>query len=65
LVAILDAMAWSNLRRTLHRFRWRASNPLWRWRVARSAGVWALVGMTAGAFYVGFMSQMLGGALPG
>jgi hypothetical protein len=58
-------MAWRNLKRTLHHFRWRVSSPLWRRRFARSAGVWALVAMTASAFYVGFMSPMLDGALPG
>ena len=49
-------MAWRHLRRTLHRFRWRASSPLWRRRFARSAGVWALLTMAATALYLGFLS---------
>lgn len=34
---------------TLYRLRWRASHPLWRWRLARSAGVWVLVAIGATA----------------
>jgi hypothetical protein len=54
--AILNAMVWRNLRRPLHRFRWRASHSLWRRRLARSAGTWALIAMAATALYVGFIS---------
>jgi Excalibur calcium-binding domain len=56
LAAILCAMAWWNLRRTLHLLRWRASHSPWRRRFARSAGVWALIAMAATALYVGFIS---------
>ena len=44
------------LKRTLHRFRWRANSPLWRRRLAREAGVWALIAMAAVALYVGFIN---------
>jgi hypothetical protein len=45
------------LGRAPHRFRWRASHPLPRRRLARSAGVWALIAMAATALYVGFISR--------
>lgn len=53
--------SWS-LRRIRHRFRWRASHPLWRRRLARSAGVWALIAMAASAFYLGFIGPILSSA---
>jgi hypothetical protein len=49
-------MEWLGLKRTLHRFRWRANSPVWQRRFARSAGLWALLAMVATALYVGFIS---------